>query len=525
MRYFQVFILLFVTSVCFAQNPSTAKKAVVEILHSDKLKQSSAVGNNVKILIGNVRLKHVNTLMNCDSAYVYNDSSYVQAYSNIHVIQNDSIHLYGDLLQYEGRIGMARVRKNVRVVKKDILLTTQFLDFDRIKNVGYYYNKGKVVSGDNVLTSERGIYYPDQSEVYFKDSVVVVNPKYTIKSDTLSYNTVSEIARILGPTFIYSDKNTLYSENGFYNTKTDKATLKLNSYIQGEKQLLKGDTIFYNRKTGDGEVFSRMELSDTTKNVVVMGNYGHYNELTQNAMVTKRAQLLQIYQNDTLFLHADTLRVIPLPLDSSRLIKAYFNVKFFRKDLQGRCDSMVMDMRDSTNTFYRQPIIWAQGNQMSAEIIKMYSKNQQFNRVELTNSSFVVSPEDSVHYNQIKGRNMVGYIRNNELYRLDVDGNGQTIYYPHDKQYVVGVNRAESSNLTILLKGREITGIKMNIEPKGNINPPFILPEKDVRLVGFVWLDGIRPKRKEDIFLKLDLPVVEGFGKKYDEFEFGEPKK
>ena len=152
--------------------PSTTadKKAKVKIVHSDKLKQSKEIGDNVKLLIGNVQLKHENTIMFCDSAYFYGDSSYVEAFHDIHIIQNDSIHLYGDFLTYYGNTGIAKVRDNVRIEKKDILLTTEFLDFDRIRNVGYYFNKGKVVTGKNVLESIKGYYYPDRSEVVFKDS-------------------------------------------------------------------------------------------------------------------------------------------------------------------------------------------------------------------------------------------------------------------------------------------------------------------------------------------------------------------
>lgn len=465
--------------------------------------------------------------MFCDSAFVYDytDSSYIEAYHNIHIIQNDSIHLYGDLLTYNSAQSIAKVRNNVRVKKKDITLYTDKMDFNRIKNFGYYFDGGKVLTGQNELISDWGYYYPSLSEVHFKDSVVVTNPQYTIFSDTLRYHTVTEVASIIGPTFIVSDDNLIYSEDGYYDTKYDKAKLLRNSYVQGKENLLKGDTIYYDRKDGMGEAFNNFELHDTTNNLIITGDYGYYNELTQYALATKKAQLLQVYEKDTLFLHADTLQAIPLPVENSRIVKAYYNVKFFRKDMQGRCDSMVYDFRDSTNTFYHNPVIWAQKNQMTAQTIKLFSRNNALYKAELINSAFIVSQEDSLHFNQIKGRNMVGYIKNNEIYRIDVDGNGQTVYYPKDNDVVIGVNRAESSNLSILLDNRQISGIKMRVNPAGNLNPPYLLSDEDVRLQGFIWLEKIRPKNKQDIFKNVEMPEMEQFTKIYDDYKFGDIKE
>nr|WP_321453012.1 OstA-like protein [uncultured Carboxylicivirga sp.] len=498
------------------------QKSKVRVEHANSGAVRKEIGPNVQLLLGDVKIKHENTIMFCDSAYLYSDSNYIEAYHHIHIIQNDSIHLYGDYLTYIGSIGLAKVRQNVKLEKQDITLHTDFMDYDRIKNVGYYYNGGEVLSGENTLISDWGYYYPDFNEVHFKDSVVVTNPQYTMFSDTLHYNTVTEVSSILGPTFIVSDDNIIYSEDGYYDTMHNKAQLQKNSYIQGKEQLLLGDTIFYDRVEGIGEAFSNFELQDTVNHIIIKGDYGFYNEKTEYAMATDKAQLLQIYQTDTLFLHADTLEAVPMPEDTSKVLKAYYNVKFFREDMQGRCDSMVYNFKDSTNTFFNTPILWIQHNQMTAQTIKLFTKNQTMEKAELINSAFVVSPEDSTFFNQIKGRNMTGYFKNNDIYKIDVDGNGQTVYYPKDDNLIIGVNRAESSNLTINLKNRAITGIKMRVQPAGNLNPPYILPLEDVRLQGFIWLEDIRPKNKLDIFKHTELPSTIEVTKIYDDYTFGD---
>ncbi len=497
-----IVVIFMMTGSISAQKPSQ-KKTAVHIEHADYMEGAARFGKNVQALFGNVRFKHHETLMYCDSAFFHRDSNLVHAYGSIHIIQADSIHLYGNILHYFGNEDKAMVRENVRLVNDDVVLTTEYLDYDRKNDVAYYFNGGKIVSGENQLTSSLGYYYPRTEEAHFRDSVVVINPDYTMYSDTLQYFTIPKIVKIVGPTTIHSERNVIYSEAGFYDTANDVAQLERNSSVKGEEQELCGDTIHYNRKSGFGEVFSKMALHDTTNHVIIKGDYGYYNELTRRALATKRAVMMQIEQYDTLFLHADTLRVDPLEDTEFQMIRAFHNVKFYRNDFQGRCDSMVYDLRDSINTFYKDPVLWAMGNQMSANVIKLFTKNKTLYKAELFDNSFIVAPEDSSEmYNQIKGRNMVGYIRDNELYRIDVDGNSQAIYYPKDKGVIIGMNKAEASNMSILLEKQQVVGIILRSQPAGNLNPPFLVLEENRKLVGFRWLEKYRPKSKKDIFIK-----------------------
>lgn len=496
----------------------------IKIERADVLKHDDKIGKNTQSLNGNVILSHVRTFLHCDSAYMYNDSNCVVAYGNVHIIQNDSIHLYGDRLTYFGDQNLAKVRDNVRANKGNTWLYTEQLDYDRALDKAYFFDGGKIVNGENELVSDNGIYYPNTNDVYFKDNVVGTSPKYHMVSDTMRYNTQTEIITILGPTTIVNTDSTIIkSDNGWYNTQTDEAKLLKNNLIITGQKTLEGRTIFYQRRLGLGTVWNDMILTDTVDQIQLKGDYGFYNELTGAALATRKAQMIQVYGTDSLFMHADTMQIVPLPEDSNRLIKAYHHVKFFREDLQGRCDSLLFDFRDSIGTMFQSPIIWAQGNQMTGNEIKMYTRNQALYKVDMLESAFVVSPEDSIGYNQVKGKKMTGHIRNNDLYRIDVDGNGQTLYYPKDDELIIGVNRAESSDMSIWLKDRKIVNITMRVQPTGNMNPPFLLGEKDLKLAGFRWLDDYRPKKKEDIFLELkisdDLMVQEEV---YEGFSFDE---
>ncbi len=488
--------------------PLLAQKKI-NVKHADSLKGNKEIyGEDINVLVGHVKFTHETAIMFCDTAYLNEKENKLNAVGNIHIIQNDTLHLYGNKLNYFGNTGMAEVRENVKLINKDVVLTTEFLDYDRKNNFAYYFNNGKIVNKDNTLTSKTGYYYPDSNTAFYKDSVVVTNPKYTMYSDTLKYHTVTKVATIQGPTFIISDKNTIYAEDGFYDTQNDVALLQQNAYVQGE-QLLKGDSIHYDRKQGIGEVFNNMELHDTTNNVIIAGDYGFYNEISQDALTTKNAVLMQIYNADTLFLHADTLLAVPLENPDEKLIKAFRKVQYYRSDLQGRCDSMVFDSRDTTNTFYYDPIMWSLGNQLTADEIKMYTKNEVLDKVDLIDRAFIISEEDSGRYNQIKGSSMTGFVKNNEIYKIDVNGNAQSIYYPMDKENALGMNKAECSNMIIYLKERMVSKINMQVSPTGKMSPILLIPEEDLELPGFHWLELFRPKTKKDIFNWKELPVLD----------------
>ncbi len=523
MRILQIFFLfvIFATLPAFGQNsPEKVKKILVT---GNQLIHDASMGDNVQLILGNVVITHGNVIMYCDSAYQYNDSNRVEAYNNIHIIQNDSIHLYGDFLDYEGNIGLVKIRRNVRLTKKEMVLTTDFLDYDRNKDFAYYYDGGKIVDGGNVLTSKLGYFYSNNNEVFFKDSVVAENKRYTIFSDTLMYNTTSKVTKILGPTFIVGEDNLIYSEDGYYDTSNDISNLRKNSYIEGENTLLKGDTIYYDRKSGFGEVFGNMELIDTANNITIKGDYGYYNELTKKAFAIKKATLLQVYHGDTLFLHADTLRIDPvedtITNTDNKLLRAYHHVKFFRHDMQGRCDSMVYDFRDSINIFYKEPVLWAMGNQMTAQVIKLYSRNQTIYKAKLENGAFIIAPDDTLFFNQLKGKDMVGYIKDNSLYKIEVEGNAQTIYYPRNNGLVIGANKAESSDMTIHLDHGKIDDIIMRKSPNGTLKPPTFLTEEESSLTGFRWLEDYRPKNKMDIYIKNELPKNEEVTNIYEGFQ------
>ncbi len=503
LKHILLFVFLFVGMFTFSQ-----QKVLVN--HADSVNYDEfKFGKDIQVLIGNVKFKHQTAVMFCDTALRYAKQNIMKAHGNVKIVQNDTIVLYGDSLIYNGNTNIAQVRGNVRLENKETTLITNHLDYNRATNVGYYFAGGKIINNEDTLTSKTGYYYPNTNEVFFKKDVVVKNPKYTMYSDTLIYNTISKISKIEGPTRIVSDDNVIYSEKGYYDMTNNIALLSKKSILKGE-QTLSGDTIFYDRKTGLLEIKNNMVLTDTANNVIITSKYGFYNEKTQKALATDSAVMMQVYKKDTIFLNSDTLQVVPILNDTikdAKLIKAFHHVQFFRKDMQGRCDSMVFDSRDTTNVFYKEPIVWSFGNQLTADKITMFTKNGKVEKFKMEQRAFVISREGENKFNQIKGKIMVGFVHNNEIDQIDVDGSAQSIYYPKDKKNILGVNKAECSNMTLYMKKRKVQKIIMRVSPTGEMNPIKLILNKKLKLDGFYWLDIYRPKNKFEIFNWKQLPV------------------
>jgi len=490
--------LLMVTVLSFslAQNETT-----IEIINSDSMEKDESLGTNAIRYIGNVIFKHEEAIMYCDSAYFYPDENIVRAYYNIHIEQGDTLDLYGDLLTYNGDNKLAQIRNNVTLIDKESVLKTQKLDFNLEDRIGYYFDGGKITNGDNELHSILGYYYSKDKLFFFRDSVIIINPDYKIFSDTLKYHSVTEVAYFLSPTEIISKENYIYCENGWYDTQHNISQFNENAYLISEGQYIRGDSLYYERDTGIGKAFDNVEIYDSTRNVILKGKFAYYIEDPEYAMLTDSAEFIQLSDEDTLYVHADTLESV---LDSTglhKILKAYYKVKMFSKDFQGKCDSLSYIERDSVFQFFSEPVLWSQEHQLTAEHIDLHTAHEKLHYINLIASSYIISREDSIRFNQIKGRNMIGFFADNELVRIEVKGNGQTIYFPKDEEELIGINKAESTDLVIYLEEGKIERIKFISEPAATLFPPDDLQENELFLGGFVWLDQFRPYSKEDIFI------------------------
>lgn len=490
-------------------------KRRIDIENADLYTYDEKIIKNADRLLGNVRFRHNDVLMFCDSAYQYRGVNMVDAFGNIHIVQGDTLNLYGDKLNYNGNNRMAKVKGRVKLVNKSMTLTTDSLNFDLNTNIGNYSTGGRIVDTANVLTSINGKYFARKNLFLFKDSVVLTNKDFVLRADTLKYNSATGRAFIVGPTTIKGTKKgeELYSEEGWYDTRKNISELYKASKITSKDQSLEGDTLFYDRNTGSGRARHRVVLKDTTNHVSIKGKYGIYNENTKIAFVTDSALFIQFGKKDTLYMHADTLKTIPekdtlnVKADVPDSLKkdhkffmAYPRVRFFKSDLQGKCDSLSYQMRDSTIFMYYDPVLWSQKTQLTADHIQYISKKTDPSFARLEKNAFIVMAEDSMRFNQISGKVIIGQIFDGKLRVADVNGNAQTLYYIKNKDKYTGINSLMSSKIYLHMVNNKMDTTRFYPKADGKTIPMKEITPDQTTLKGFAWREKERPKNPDDLF-------------------------
>ena len=487
-----------------AKKKPVDKRKRVDLLHADQAQADKLLRPDVQVLIGSVKLRHDSMYMYCDSALIYEKTNSVEAFSNVRMEQGDTLFIYGDYLNYNGETQLAMLRENVKLINRKTTLTTDSLNYDRLYNLGYYFEGGTLTDEENILTSDWGEYSPATKIAVFNHEVKLANPRFTLYSDTLKYSTDSKIATILGPSNIVNEKNHIYSERGFYNTAKDQAQLLDRSVLTNEGKKLVADSLFYDRKTGYGEAFYNVVMNDTINKNMLTGDYCFYNELTESALATQKAVAIDYSQGDSLFMHADTLKMNSyfVKTDSAyREMKAYHKVRIFRKDIQGVCDSLLFSSKDSCLRMYHDPIIWNEKQQLLGEEINVYMNDSTIDWAHIINQALTVEQKDSIHYNQISGKEIKAYFQGGEARKIDVIGNVLVIYYPEEKDStMIGMNTSETSLLNLHLMNRKMEKMVMSPKSNGTLYPMDQIPVDKMKLPTFVWFDYIRPQNKEDIF-------------------------
>ena len=497
------FVLL--VSLLAANQSVAQRKTKVELIQANTIRSDKNLYNGARRLIGNVKFKQDSAIMECDSAHFYSDRNMFDAFGHVHLykLNNNNIDVKADFLRHDGDLKIAHFRHNVILRDSNVTLTTDSLDYNLQTDIGYYEHNGRIVDSLTVLTSLKGYYYNKQREVYFRSNVVIDHnsAEYQMFTDTIRYGLDTKIIDFFGPTEFYNDTNYMYARYGWYNTETELSMFKYDALFRNPNQTVTCDSMSFDRLNESGKAYSNVVATDTVQQLVVKGNYVEIHKEPELLIVTDSAQMIYVAMGDSLYLHADTLKACRDTSGQFRTFSAYWHVRAYKSDLQLQTDSIFFSMADSIARFYGNPIFWVQGNQITTDYMEAYVKNNLLEKFMLYNTGMIIAPHDSIHYNQIKGTQMTGYLRNNDLYKVDVFKRAQTLYFPVDDNQIVGVNKGESTDLTIYLKNKAIKRLVYRSQPHSDIFPLENVAETDMRLGGFVWLDNIRPKSPADIFI------------------------
>ena len=508
------------------QSPRPAKAGTRIILeHADLLTYDAALQPGVQRLKGGVVLRHGNATMTCDSAYLNEDDQIFEAFGEVHMVQGDTVHMYSRYLYYDGVSKLARLRHHVHLANKTTDLYTDSLDYDRIADIAYYFEGGTITDAQNTLTSDYGQFIPATNDAEFRYNVKLVNDKTTMTTEHLFYNTHTRISSYEGQTLIQSDSGQIVSQRGIYDVGRDVGILLDRSEVTSGAKTLIGDSIYYDGMSKFGEAFGRMELSDTAQKAILYGDYGYFDDKRNYAFATSRAHAEEYSQKDTLYVSADTLELISLPipdrlrLDSLRAVAAqegkakpdtmqrylrgYRNVRVFRRDAQAVADSLSYISMDSTLSLYGKPILWSEERQLSGDTTHFYFRGKKLDYVDVLGKALVVEYIDSVdYYNQMSGDSLRAYVQDSTVREILVSGKVESIYYMKEEgtNDYNGLNRMTSSTMHVLLDSGKVKKSIWRGPVEGKAYPLEMASGPEVnRLPLFQWAADRRPMRKEDI--------------------------
>lgn len=481
-------------------------------------------GTDYQIVVGDVEFRKGDMFMYCDSAHFYDNPGALEAYGNVRMEQGDTLFVYADELNYADSTQLAILYadpgKKVRLINRDVTLTTDVFNYDMGIELGYYEVGGVLTDKENRLDSWYGEYSPSSKDALFRENVHLnslgANDTLDIYTEEMLYNTFTHIAILDTTSTIISGDGTIYTKSGVYNTETSQADLYRRSLVVAQNgNTLTGDTLYYDRNLGFGEAFGNIELTDTTNKVILTGDYGYYFEIADSALVTGHA-LAKEYStaSDTLFMHGDTIRTylvitpptalndsVTLPADTTHHLIAAPHVKFFRSDLQGLCDSMTVVQRDSMLYMDYHPVVWNESKQIFGNVIQVHLRDSTADWARLPQFGFMAEWIDEEFYNQLTGKEMYATFANGTIKHLDVSGNVQAIMLPMENDSTYNkIANIESSFLSADFKNQTIDYLKMWPETPGTMTPLYLAKKSLFYLPQFRWFEPLRPQSPQDVF-------------------------
>jgi lipopolysaccharide export system protein LptA len=502
-------LLLFIScclTILVSQNLLAQVPKIILVEHSDYFDVNQLEAPDAALLTGNVRVNHDGVIMTCNKAYYFQKENYIKAFGNVQLVQGDTLYLNSKYAEYNGNMKQAFATGDAIMRSPESTLVTDTINFNRNTQEVYYNSNGTITNRDNTLKSKSGKYYVAEKKFQFLTAVTITNPKYVIKSNHLDYYSNSGHSYLFGPSTITSKTNYIYTEKGFYDTKRNLAHFLRKSYIKYDDRLIEGDSLYYDRNREFASASRNVKIKDSVNRGIVKGHYAELYKNQDSMFVTKRAVAVNFIENDSVYIHGKKLMVTG-PEDN-RIIRAFKNVRFFKTDMSGKCDSIHSSAKIGLTKLIGNPILWNGESQITGDIMHLIGNKttQKLDSLKVLNNTFIVSKDTlGTGFNQVKGQNLFGKFLEGKLHDVDIIKNAEVIYYMrNDLQELIGINKNVSSKINIIFDNKEIEDITFFKQVDGTIFPEKELPEPDRKLRGMVWRGDEKIKSKDDIFTDED---------------------
>ena len=520
-------IVNFVTIFWFNSLVAQEETKIIEIIQAggSTQDQQKFPGANILVKKDNIRvhLFHDGALIKSNISYFYPKLNFFKANGNIIFTQGDTLKMTCDYLEYDGTKKLAKAWGSVLLNRGDVELKTDTLYLDRENSEAYYNTFGTILDEQTKLTSNRGIYFMNFKKYRFISNVKIDDPEYKLKSQQLDYFTESKMAFFHGKTSIIGKDYNIYCEIGSYNTKLQKGNFQKNAIILYNNKEIKGDSLYFDNEIDYAAATNNISIIDTLNKSVINGHYGEIFKARDSAIITQRALAVNIVDQDSLYIHADTL--VATGPSEKRILRGYYDVRIFKSDLRGKSDSIHLNQKTGLikmlklpltrkeNQIFsesqknaRNPILWFGKSQMSGDKIFLTSdiNTQKLDSLKIIGNSWIIEKDSlsETGFNQIKGVLLDGLFKNGELSEIEITKNTEVIYYMYSDEdnELIGIDKTTCSRLMMITEDNQIKDITFFVSPDGELLPEKDLPINERKLKGFIWRDDERPKNISDLF-------------------------
>lgn len=528
LRWYVILIIIYSLSVT-AQNSQIPKIIEIRQAGGSTQDQEKFPGANIlfKTLNKRVKLFHEGALIESDKAYFYSKDNYFRAMGDVIYTQGDSLQMTCNTIEYDGKTKTAIATGNVDLKKSDMTLKTEKLNLDRVNDKAFYNTKGVVLDSASTLTSQRGTYFMAENKYRFTSDVTILNPKYIVNSEQLDYFTKLNQAYLYGNSKIKGETYTIFCERGFYDMQREKGVFKENATLYYDDKIIKGDSLYFESESDYASASKNVSIIDSLNNSIITGHYGEIFKAKDSAIITRRAMAINIVDQDSLFIHADTL-VATGPKDK-RILRGYYDVRILKSDIRGRSDSLYLDQsigltkllsRPLTNQQEQifteadrngaNPVLWFGESQMSGDKIFLLSDlvTRKLDSLKITGNIFIIEKDTLSEdgYQQIKGGILNGAFKEGRLDNIVITKNTEMVYYLYNDEdlQLIGIDKTTCSALQMNFTDGQIANITFLVSPNGEVYPEEELPPNDRTLKGFIWRISERPETIEDLFDEKD---------------------
>lgn len=454
-------ILILLSNFCLVAQERT----LIHIEHANQFHKTA--GTDAVILKGDVHIRHDSTHFYCDSAYYYESMNSFDAFQNVHINVNDSVDMYSRTMTYDGNRRFAEFFDDVQLMDDSTLLVTQYMTYDRVQHEACYPHHGVTIRGDKRLVSDIGFYRDDTKVFKLFNHVDASSPKYQLRTDTLYYDTNDEKMWFTGGGWMKNEHN----------------------------QEIIADSLLYDTQNSISKAVRNIQVTDTAYKVVMRGHYAEIWEKRGFSFATDTAYMVYYDGGDSLYITSDTMFYhFKSEFNDVEKIIGRRHVRFYRSDMQGRCDTMTYNMTDSTVRMRVDPVLWADDTQMTGEKIDIKIANHAIDSLFQRGNAYIITKDSIEGYNQIYGADMVSKFSDGSLHHVKVTADAKVISWLRDDDgSLIGINKSSSKNMRIEMKEKSISLIKYYLDINETLYPEKDIKESDRYLDGFLWREEERP--------------------------------